>query len=86
MYAVLDIVELAEEYRRPVDLAARVYFALAGKLGLRWVASQVGALPSDTHWQAMARAAMRFNASKPGPMLRSLPPKVFASITRKSVP
>jgi glutamate dehydrogenase len=59
MYSVLDIVELAEEYRRPVDLAARVYFAMSGKLGLRWVAGQIGHLPSDSHWQAMARAAMR---------------------------
>jgi glutamate dehydrogenase len=28
-------------------------------LSLRWVASQVTSLPPDTHWQAMARAAMR---------------------------
>jgi glutamate dehydrogenase len=42
-----------------VELAAEVYFGMAGKLGLRWVAGQIGALPTDSHWQAMARAAMR---------------------------
>jgi glutamate dehydrogenase len=59
IYSVLDIVELAKEHNRPVELAAQVYFALVGKLGLRWVAGQVAALPTDSHWQSMARAAMR---------------------------
>jgi glutamate dehydrogenase len=59
MYSVLDIVEISQEIKRPVELAASVYFALVGKLNLHWVAAQVGSLPSDTHWQSMARAAMR---------------------------
>ena len=59
MYSVLDIVECAQELTRPVELAAQIYFALVGKLGMRWIAGQVGALPADTHWRAMARAAMR---------------------------
>ncbi len=62
MYSVLDIVEISQETKhtnRPVELAASVYFALVGKLNLRWVAAQIGSLPSDTHWQSMARAAMR---------------------------
>ncbi len=59
MYSVLDIVECAQELNRGVELAAQVYFALVGKLDLRWVSGQVTALPFDTHWQAMARAAMR---------------------------
>ena len=59
MYSVLDIVEVSEEKKRPIDLAAAVYFSLVGKLGLRWVAGQIAALPAESHWQAMARAAMR---------------------------
>ncbi|MBL0123520.1 MAG: NAD-glutamate dehydrogenase [Betaproteobacteria bacterium] len=59
MYSVLDIVENAKKLNRAVELAAQVYFALAGKLDMRWIAGQVTALPSDTHWRAMARAAMR---------------------------
>ncbi len=59
MYSVLDIVETSLDTKRPVELAASVYFALVGKLKLRWVAAQVSSLPADTHWQSMARAAMR---------------------------
>ncbi|MEO8102401.1 MAG: NAD-glutamate dehydrogenase [Betaproteobacteria bacterium] len=59
MYAVLDIVESANELNRAVEQAAQVYFSLAGKLDMRWIAGQVTALPSDTHWRGMARAAMR---------------------------
>ncbi len=59
MYSVLDIVEISLDTQRPVELAAAAYFALVGALKLRWVASQITALPSDTHWQSMARAAMR---------------------------
>ncbi|MCY7387496.1 MAG: NAD-glutamate dehydrogenase, partial [Burkholderiales bacterium] len=59
MYSVLDIVEVSHELKREVPLAAAVYFALAGKLGLRWLAGQVANLPYQSHWQAMARAAMR---------------------------
>ena len=59
MYSVLDIVEISQELKREVALAAAVYFALAGKLDLRWLAGQVASLPYQSHWQAMARAAMR---------------------------
>ena len=59
IYSVLDIVEVSVEQKREVPLAGAVYFALVGKLELRWVAGQIAALPVDTHWQSMARAAMR---------------------------
>jgi glutamate dehydrogenase len=59
MYSVLDIVETSAEMKRPVNVAAAVYFSLAGRLSLNWVAAQVAKLPTETHWQAMARAAMR---------------------------
>ncbi len=59
MYSVLDIVEISLDTQRPIELAASAYFALVGTLKLRWVASQITALPSDTHWQSMARTAMR---------------------------
>jgi glutamate dehydrogenase len=59
LYSVLDIVEISDQTKRGVELSAAVYFALVGKLNLRWLAGQVTLLPSDTHWQSMARAAMR---------------------------
>jgi len=59
MYSVLDIVEISHELKREVALSATVYFTLAGKLELRWLAGQIASLPYQSHWQAMARAAMR---------------------------
>jgi glutamate dehydrogenase len=59
LYAALDIVELSNELTRPVPLTAQIYFALVGRLSLRWVSSQVTALPTNSHWQSMARTAMR---------------------------
>ncbi len=59
IYAALDIVEASAILNRPVALTAATYFAMVGKLSLRWVTVQVTALPTDSHWQAMARAAMR---------------------------
>ncbi|MBI3523251.1 MAG: NAD-glutamate dehydrogenase [Betaproteobacteria bacterium] len=63
LYAVLDIVEVAAESKQNIDLVAAVYFALTGKLEMRWFADRIAALPSDTHWQALARNAMRDDLS-----------------------
>ncbi len=59
LYSALDIVEVCKETGRSVELTAALYFALVGRLGLRWVAGQITALPTDTRWQSMARVAMR---------------------------
>ena len=59
MYAALDVIEASTLLNRPAGLAAGVYFSLSGKVSLRWVAGQITALPTDSHWQSMARAAMR---------------------------
>lgn len=63
VYAALDIVELSHQLKRLVPLAAAVYFAMTGRLSLRWLASRVTALPTNSHWQSMARAAMRDDLS-----------------------
>jgi glutamate dehydrogenase len=77
MYSVLDIVEASVEMKRAVPLAAAVYFNLTAILSLRWVSNQVSALPTDTHWQAMARAAMRDD-------LANLQRKLTESVLRHS--
>ncbi len=59
LYAVLDTTEVARETGRPLEAIARVYFALAGELELRWFAERISGLPTDTPWQSMARNAMR---------------------------
>jgi glutamate dehydrogenase len=54
-----DIVELAGATGLDVAAAAEVYFALGERLELDWLRDQIVALPRDTHWDAMARAALR---------------------------
>jgi len=59
LYSVLDIVEVAMESGRGVELVAALYFALIGRLDLRWLHGQIHHLPTDTHWQMLARGALR---------------------------
>jgi glutamate dehydrogenase len=59
LYAALDIVAIGEEAARPVEAVAEVYFGVSGRLDLPWLRAQIGRLPTDTHWQARARAALR---------------------------
>ncbi len=62
-YSALDLVEVAEESGRPLELAARVYFALGGHFDLHWLGRQISSLPAESHWQALARAALRDDLS-----------------------
>ena len=59
LYSVLDATEVAMETARPLEAIARLHFALAGELELRWFAERITALPTDTTWQALARNALR---------------------------
>ena len=63
LYAMLDTTEVARETGRPLEAVARLYFALAGELDIRWFAERITALPTDTSWQALARNAMRDDLS-----------------------
>ena len=62
-YSALDIVEVATHLGRPVALVAQVYFALGGLLNLHWLGHQVEVLKVDTHWQGLARTALRDDLS-----------------------
>jgi glutamate dehydrogenase len=63
LYSGLDIVEVAGALGRPVELVARVYFALGGLLDLHWMGHQIARLPTDTHWQALACTALQDDLS-----------------------
>jgi len=58
-YSALDIVSVGDETRRPVETVAAVYFGVSSRLDLPWLRGQIGRLPTDTHWQVRARAALR---------------------------
>jgi glutamate dehydrogenase len=57
--AALDLVEIAEALGRDVPAVARLYFALGGRLDFPWLRARVAGLPAESHWQALARAALR---------------------------
>ncbi|MCB1960351.1 MAG: NAD-glutamate dehydrogenase, partial [Rhodocyclaceae bacterium] len=63
LYSALDLVELVDETGRDLATAGRVYFALGGRFDLHWLGRQISALPADTHWQGLARTALRDDLS-----------------------
>jgi glutamate dehydrogenase len=63
LYAALDIVEVADASRRPVETVAEIYFDLSTRLGLQWLREKIAALPGDQHWQMLAKGAMQDDLS-----------------------
>ena len=61
--AALDIVEVAAETGAAVETVAGIYFGVGGRLDLGWVSQQIATLPAHSHWQALARVAMRNDLS-----------------------
>ncbi|MGH8706882.1 MAG: NAD-glutamate dehydrogenase domain-containing protein, partial [Burkholderiales bacterium] len=57
--AALDLVEIGEALGRDVGAVAQAYFELGGKLEFPWLRERIGGLPSESHWQALAKAALR---------------------------
>jgi glutamate dehydrogenase len=57
--AALDLVEIGAALSRDVKAVAQAYFELGGKLEFPWLRSRIAGLPSETHWQALAKAALR---------------------------
>jgi len=57
--AGLDIVELGSQTGAATDIVAGVYFGVGGRLDLGWISQQIATLSADSHWQALARVAMR---------------------------
>jgi glutamate dehydrogenase len=69
MFNALDIVGVADELKRDLEAVARLHFALAGELDFPWLRSVIGRLPADSHWDTLAKAALRDDLSG---MLRAL--------------
>jgi glutamate dehydrogenase len=58
LYAALDIAEVADALKRDVGEVAAVHVGVAARLGLARLRGQIDALPSDSHWQSLAKAAL----------------------------
>jgi glutamate dehydrogenase len=61
--AGFDIVEVGAELGQPVETVAGVYFGVGGRLEFGWLSQQIVALPARSHWQGLARLAMRSDLS-----------------------
>jgi glutamate dehydrogenase len=57
LIAALDMAEVSEASHQPLSTVAETYFAIGEHLGLARLRSQVAVLPSEGHWQALAKAA-----------------------------
>src|SRR6185436_19921856 len=42
-----------------VETVARLYFALGGRLEFPWLRAQIDRLATSSHWQTLAKAALR---------------------------
>jgi glutamate dehydrogenase len=57
--AALDLVEVGGGLGRDVQAVGQTYFALGGRLEFPWLRAKVASLPSASHWQTLAKAALR---------------------------
>ncbi|MFY9328528.1 MAG: NAD-glutamate dehydrogenase [Georgfuchsia sp.] len=57
--AALDLVEVGAALQCDVKTVAQAYFALGASLDFPWLRSMVASLPSESHWQTLAKAALR---------------------------
>ncbi|MEJ1115788.1 NAD-glutamate dehydrogenase [Paenarthrobacter sp. CCNWLY172] len=58
-YGLLDISAIAEELQEPADAVAEVYFAVFERISAIPLLEHITMLPRDTHWESLARAALR---------------------------
>jgi len=58
-YALLNIIDVATKLKLDAKLAAQAYFFSEEKLKLTDISGQLNLLPVDSHWQSLAREAMR---------------------------
>jgi glutamate dehydrogenase len=58
LYSTLDIVEVGDAAKRPVELVADIYFSVSTRLGIPWLRGKIASLPEDQHWRRLAKGAM----------------------------
>ncbi|WP_115787127.1 NAD-glutamate dehydrogenase [Arthrobacter silvisoli] len=58
-YGLLDITAIAEELQEPPEAVAEVYFAVFERISAIPLLEHITMLPRATHWESLARAALR---------------------------
>jgi glutamate dehydrogenase len=59
LYGALDISDVSVATGRTLGCVTSVYFLVAERLSAPWLRERISMLPTDTHWQTLARAALR---------------------------
>lgn len=59
MFSALDIVDASMHYKLPVESVIITYYAVGSRLELGWFREQVKRHQVSSHWDALARAAIR---------------------------
>lgn len=59
LVAALDVAEIAEAASCPLPEVAEVFAGIGARLGLARLRAQIDALASGSHWQGLAKAALR---------------------------
>jgi glutamate dehydrogenase len=59
LYSILDIIDVAAATNRSAEEVAGVYFGIGERLNFSWLHQQIAALPGDSHWQTLAKAALK---------------------------
>ena len=58
-FAALDLTEVAAALQCETETVARLYFALGGRLEFPWLRARIDRLATSSHWQTLAKAALR---------------------------
>jgi glutamate dehydrogenase len=58
-FSALDIIEAAHDLSCPIEDVAEVYFSIGEFLDLNWIRTQVIIHPTENHWEALSREALR---------------------------
>ena len=59
IYSTLDIVDVAAATNLSAEQVAGVYFVVGERFNFFWLHRQIAALPADSHWQTLAKAALK---------------------------
>ncbi len=59
LLSAFDIAEIVTATTQPAGNVALAYFELVNRLELLWLNQQISLLPAETHWQGLARDALR---------------------------
>jgi glutamate dehydrogenase len=58
LVAALDVAEIADAVQRSLPDVGEVFTGIGTRLGLAKLRAQIDALPADSHWQGLAKAAL----------------------------